>query len=402
MRRPALALLLVLQVWIGAATAYLLALLGLAAARRPASAAPAGEPLRTLVLIPAHDEEQGLPATLHALAAQDFPADRLDIVVLADNCSDATAAVAWDAGVTVWERVHDDRGKGQVLAWAFARMQRERPDVEAIAIVDADCAPAPNLLRELDAALRGGARAAQAIYDVGNPEASPMSGLRWAAFALKHRVRPRGRAALGLSAGLFGTGMAFRTELLRAVPWQSFSIAEDIEYHLQLAWAGVPVAYVDRSSIASNMPTTAATAHGQQLRWESGNLRLARTHAASVVLAGARRRDANLALAGWELLLPAQTLLGPLTLVCVAGSLGARSPRLTRAAAATAAGQLVYVLAGLRVAGAPPAVYRALGAAPRLVAAKLAIFSRIARGQGTTEWLRTDREPVAETPVGVA
>ena len=59
-----------------------------------------------------------------------------------------------------------------------------------------------------------------------------------------------------------------------------------------------------------------------------------------------------------------------------AGTL-ARSRVLTRIGAATVVGQGVYVLAGLRVAHAPPVVYRALAAAPRLVVRKLALFGRI-------------------------
>jgi hypothetical protein len=402
MRRVALFPLAALQLWIGASTAYLLALLGLAAGRKaPAPGpSPAGHPLMTVVLIAAHDEEASLPSTLRALAAQDFPVGRREFIVLADNCTDATAAVALEGGATVWERVHDDRGKGQVLAWALERLWRERPETEAVVLVDADCLPAPNLLSALDRALRAGAPAAQASYDVANPAASPLSGLRWAAFALKHRVRPRGRAALGLSAGLFGTGMAFRAEVLRLHPWRSFSIAEDIEYHLELASAGMRVAYVGNSCVESAMPTTAASAHGQQLRWESGNARLAREYGPRLALAGLRRRDANLALAGLELLLPPQTLLGPANALCLGAAALLRSRPLAVAAAGSSAGQVAYVLAGLRVAGAQPAVYQALRSAPSLAAHKLRIFGRIAGGRGTDQWLRTEREPAADV-VGV-
>jgi hypothetical protein len=249
--------------------------------------------------------------------------------------------------------------------------------------------------------LRGGAPAAQAVYDVANPDASPLAALRWGAFALKHRVRPRAHASLGLSAGLFGTGMAFRADVLRELPWHSFSIAEDVEYHLALAEAGHRVAFVGDSRVQSAMPTTTATAHAQQLRWESGNARLAR-RAVPLAILGLRRRDANLTLAGLELLLPPQTLLGPANLFCLVAAGLLRSRPLALAAVGTTAGQAVYVVAGLRVAGAPPSVYRALRSAPSLAASKLAIFSRIARGRGTDEWLRTDREAAVPQPVEVA
>ena len=397
MRRVALAPAYALALWTASATGYLLVLTGLAARSRGAGApvVPDGEPLRTVVLVPAHEEEAGLPATLAALRRQAFP---FEPVVIADNCSDATAEVARQAGATVWERFHDDRGKGQALAWALERLDRERPETEAVIVVDADCLPGPGLFAALDGALRGGAQAAQAIYDVANPESSPTAALRWAAFALKHRLRPRGRAALGLSAGLYGTGMAFRAELLRAQPWRAFSISEDVEYHAQLARAGVRVAFVDGAWVTSAMPTSDEAAHRQQLRWESGNARMARELGAPLVAAGLRRRDANLVVHGLELALPPQTLLVPGCLASLVVGGVARSRPLATIAAATAAGQVVYVFAGLRLVGAPKAVYRALPAVPRLAARKLAIFGRVARGRGTLEWLRTDRESDVVAP----
>ncbi|MBE2317961.1 glycosyltransferase [Solirubrobacter sp. CPCC 204708] len=402
MRRAALAPFVGLEAWVAATTGYLLGLLGIAAVRGLEDAAPPeGEPLKVVVIVPAHDEQHGLPATLGYLAEQDYPAERLEVIVIADNCTDATATAGRDAGVEVWERTDDDRGKGQVLAWAIERVWEQRPDTEAIAIVDADCRPLPDLISALERPLRGGAPAAQAIYDVLNAEASPTAALRWAAFALKHRVRPRGRVALGLSAGLFGTGMAFRADLLKALPWDAFSVAEDIQYHLHLAEFGARVAYVHDSMIRSAMPTTGDKGHRQQLRWESGNARLAREYAPRLIASGLRRRDANLTLAGVELVLLPQSLLGPLNVVCLLAAGVLRSRRLALMAVATTAGQAFYVLAGLRLVDAPPNVFRALLSAPRLVADKLGIFARIARGRGTNQWLRTDREPVTEPPVAV-
>src|SRR5512133_41423 len=89
---------------------YLVALLALAARRRPARVvAPAGaQPLRFVVLVPAHDEEAMIAGTIAALRSGDYPPDRRHVVVVADNCSDATAAIAAEAGATVLERRDPD------------------------------------------------------------------------------------------------------------------------------------------------------------------------------------------------------------------------------------------------------------------------------------------------------
>ena len=58
------------------------------------------------VLVPAHNESLGLLPTLANIQAQLLPGDRL--LVVADNCSDDTAAVATAAGAEVVERNDPD------------------------------------------------------------------------------------------------------------------------------------------------------------------------------------------------------------------------------------------------------------------------------------------------------
>ncbi len=398
LRAGALAATAAAQAWLGGGTAYLLGLLVAArggGAVEPAPAA-AGAPLRVVTLVPAHDEGDGIEAAVAALAAQDHPAGRHETIVIADNCADATAARAAAAGATVWERdAPTDRGKGQALAWALERVWRERPGTEAIAMVDADCLASPGFLAACDRRLRTGARAVQADYAVGNPAASSSSALRYAGFALMHRVRPRGKERLGVSAGLFGTGMAFRADLLRECPWESFSVTEDAEYHLRLVEAGERVRYAGEARVTSAMPTTDRGASEQQMRWESGNAALARRAAPGLLCSGVRRRDRERLHAGVEQLIPPQTLLLAGNAAAGAAAVALRSRALAIAAAATALGQAAYVLGGLAAADAPPEVFRAVLRAPALAARKLGVFGRVAAGRGATAWVRTRREGAA-------
>ena len=55
------------------------------------------------VLIPAHDEAKGILATLNDIKPQLRPTDRL--LVVANNCTDDTAAVAASAGAEVTVRL---------------------------------------------------------------------------------------------------------------------------------------------------------------------------------------------------------------------------------------------------------------------------------------------------------
>ncbi len=388
------------QATLAAGTAYLLGLAALAAGDGDDNDdPPPGTPLHFTVLVPAHDEESGIGPALERLRAQSYPTDRFEVVVIADNCTDATADRSRAIGVTVWERhAPDDRGKGQALAWAIARLQAADSSGDAVAVVDADCLASANLLSAFDAQLRNGARAVQAVYDVANPEASPAAALRWAGFALMHRVRPRGRRRLGLSSDLFGTGMAFRTELLREIPWTSFSVTEDAEYHLRLVEAGERVAFAPTARVESPMPTTHAQATEQQMRWESGNATLLRRTFPRLLAAGVRERDADRLHAALEQLVPPQTALVGANAVMLAAAAALRQRRAVAFGGAVLCGQVAYVLLGLRVARAPVTVYRALAHTPRLILAKLPLFARISTGGATSTWMPTQRDGSAPLP----
>ena len=134
-----------------AATTYLGVLA--AWARRPSSVAVAAAsvPLtRFDVVVPAHDEEAGIARTIASLAALDYPASMFRVVVVADNCSDATAERARAAGATVLERVDTQRrGKGYALSFAFDACLRDGR-ASAVVVVDADTSVSPGLLCAFD------------------------------------------------------------------------------------------------------------------------------------------------------------------------------------------------------------------------------------------------------------
>lgn len=377
-----------------AADAYLVALVAAAAVarRRPAPRPPThATATQLVVLVPAHDEEQVLAATLRSLLACEYPDDRRRVVVVADNCTDATAAVAAAEGATVWER--DDprrRGKGYAVAWALDRLRDEDVGHDAVVLVDADCIASPNLLEAVDARLRDGAHVVQVRYDVANPEASPTAALRWAAFALMNTVRPMGRSQLGLSAGLFGTGMAFTASVLDAVPWQAFSLAEDAELHHRLVAAGERVTFAPEASVRSPMPATREDSEQQQARWEAGRWQLIGLSVPRLVRAAVARREVAPVVAAAELvLIPPQSILAAANVLAVLNAAVSRS-RTTGPALLGAAAQGVYVVGGLVVAGAPPSVWRALTRAPGLVAWKLWLQGRVIM-RPPRGWIRTTR-----------
>jgi hypothetical protein len=389
--------LLALQVPLALSLSYLLGLLLAARSERRRGSAvrsrDAGAPLRLVVLVPAHDEAAVIGQTIAALRACPYPEDSLRIVVVADNCSDATAAIAAAPGAEVWIRSdRERRGKGFALAWALERLRESEDPFAGVVFVDADCRASPNLLLAVDRRLREGARALQVDYVAGNPEDSPASALRFAAFAVGDSVRFLGKERLRLSCGLVGTGMAFDRDLLARNPWTATGLVEDREFHMRLVLAGERVEFVPEASVSQAVPTSLSASSSQQARWEMGKAQLVRRWSGRLIRSGLASRDLGRLHAGLEPLVPPQSVLAIGGGGGIVAGLLTRSRRLLALSALMLAAQAAFVLGGLRLVGAPAYVYRALLTTPALLANKLLLYSRLASGRGPTSWERTERE----------
>jgi hypothetical protein len=368
--------------------AYCLVLLAGAARGVPAPP-PVPDRRRFTVLVPAHDEEDTLHLALDALAAVDYPADDYEVVVIADNCSDATAEVARRHGARVLERRDETlRGKGYALRWALERLDGA-PDV--VTMVDADCAVTPNYLDALNRHFAAGAQAIQVDYRVANPADSDLTSLRNAGYLLHITVRKTGRTALGLSAGLVGTGMAFRRDVLEAHPWRSFGLTEDREQHFRLVLEDVVVTFVPEAAVVSAMPTRPDVARSQQMRWEADRLRLVQEFAGRLLAEGIARRDPVRIESAFEALVPPQAGMALLNLAGLGLGVAAWRRGLVASGLATVAMQAAYVLGGLQVADAPPDVYRRLLRAPGMLGQRVRALAEAAASEQGGAWVRTAR-----------
>jgi len=366
------------------AAAYLL-LLALASRR---VAIPAGAPptMRFDLIVPAHDEESGIARTVRSLLSVDYPADMRRVLVVADNCSDATAARAEAAGAAVLAR--DDRsrrGKGYALAHAFERSLRDG-FAHAVVVVDADSLVPANLLRAFAARLDQGASAVQAGAAVLNIDDSWRTRLMALGLALFNGVRSLARENLGLSCGLRGNGMCLTAAVLRAHPYRAFSMVEDLEYGITLGRAGVRVRYAHEAQVRSAMVSGAQAAASQRRRWELGRMWLARNLALPLLRDALCMRNPLLLDLAVDLLVP------PLSFVALVVFAGCVISGFAAVWMASAACLAVYVLRGWQVSGIGWKGLGALARAPLYVSWKLAV---VLRGWGEREWVRTVREATA-------
>jgi GT2 family glycosyltransferase len=376
------------------ASTYLLVLAALSRRRAPPPSAPPH--LRFDVVVPAHDEEAGIASTVASLRRLAYPEQLRRIVVVADNCTDRTAAVARQAGAIVL--VRDDparRGKGYALSHAFAWALAEG-FADAVVVVDADTFASSNLLDAFAARLDAGAAAVQARNGVHNVDASWRTRLLAIAFTLFNDVRSLARERLRCSAGLRGNGMCLATRLLRQVPHEAFSVVEDLEYGIQLGLAGHRVHYAHDGAVLSEMVQGADAARSQRRRWEGGRLRLAARVAPGLLRAGLARRDGVLLDLAADLLVPPLSYLGGAAAAGLAVSLAARRLSGAPLAApwlwgASVAGLAVYVARGWWVSGTGIRGLLSLARAPAFLVWKIGLaLSRPEHAAGA--WVRTDRE----------
>lgn len=406
--RRRIARLVAIPAWViaiaaGLPSLYLALLTVLAPCRTRRPKPPSSGSTRFAVCVPAHNEASVIDASVRALLDQQYPASMYSVHVVADNCSDATSDVAAAAGATVHVRTDPaNRGKGAALNWLADELSDATFD--ALVIVDADTRVDSGFLAALDQALASGAAVVQGFYGVDDPGEAPAVGLRFAAIACRHHLRPLARNVLGTSCGLYGNGMAFRASIIAPRRWSNHLI-EDAELQIELLLDGITVTYVPEAILRAEMPTSLEGATSQNERWELGRLQLAQTYLPRLI--GRTATGGNLprrvyldAIA--DLASPPLSVQAALdaTAVCLAAASAliqpSRSSRvLTAIGLASGAVLVTHVIVALRLVHAPPGVYRSLRSAPRAVWWKLMLLARIARRPEGVAWTRTTRNAEA-------
>jgi biofilm PGA synthesis N-glycosyltransferase PgaC len=201
-------------------------------ARAPSGPPPPFEPPLLSVILPCHNEGPHLRAKLEDLRAADYPADKMEVIVVSDGSDDDTAAVAERApGVRVvsWP---ERRGKPAALN-AGARAAAG----DVLVFTDANARIPPPSLRELAAPFADPGVGAVCGEQIITRGASPER----AYWRLEGRLKTW-EAAVGSVVGADGSLYAVRRELYRPVP-ENRLIMDDFYVSLEVVAAGRRLAY---------------------------------------------------------------------------------------------------------------------------------------------------------------
>jgi cellulose synthase/poly-beta-1,6-N-acetylglucosamine synthase-like glycosyltransferase len=383
-----------------------LGVLTVAGARRPQPLPPTERATRFTVLVPAHNEAAVISDALRGFDELDYPRTHYDVHVVADNCTDATSQIVRRHGWNAHDRTDPQHpGKGPALNWLFHRLATDLDaSTDVVVVVDADTVLDAGFLDAMDRAFNSGAQAAQGWYSVRRAGDSPSAGIRFAALACRHYLRPLGRTRLGASCGLYGNGMAFRAGVLRRQSW-SGHLVEDAEFQLELLLRhNVRVTYVPQARLEAEMPNTFDASANQNTRWERGRIELARRYVPELlqILVSGRSRRLVVADATADLLIPPLSTVAVLQLAGLANSaltavVGRRRPdsrfgRWTVTLHLVALGTLVaHVVVALRSVDAPRSAWRSLLHAPKAVIWKSGLWASALRPKQAVTWTRTRR-----------
>lgn len=356
------------------------------------SAPPPSRDKHVVVLVPAHNEERTLASSGAGLVALAGPSTR--VLLVADNCSDATAETARALGLDVVER-HDPvrRGKGYALAFGRDQIAAAPPDV--VVVLDADCEIDPAALARLTDSVMATDRAAQAAYLFRPaPSAPPVVQISNFAFFVKNRIRQRGIQRLGGPAILTGSGMAFPWSAYAALDLATGNVVEDLAIGIGLIELGRPAAYFDGATVRSDCSSDDGSST-QRARWEGGFLAMARRHGLGLLGSGIQRANWQRFWMGVHLCVPPLSMLlaanVALTgLLAVAALFGVSPVPLLIAVLLLGmlGGAVVLAWAG---EGRTHLHRDAARQLPRYLLWKLAMYARLLTGRQRVAWTRTER-----------
>jgi 1,2-diacylglycerol 3-beta-glucosyltransferase len=345
---------------------------------------------RFVFVVPAHNEESGITATVQSLLSVSYPSNLFDVVVIADNCSDKTAEKARAAGAKCLERQDaNNRGKGYALSYAFTEMMSYEYDM--FVVIDADSIVSSNFLSDLDSRLRCGEQVVQAYYGMSNPDASILTYLFQVGNLIENKLFWEPKQAFGLPIILRGNGMCFAREILEQYPWNAFSIVEDTEYGLMLINNGIRIHFAPEIGVFACQPETLQQAFDQRVRWASGNATLTKGRAVAMIFSGVKRNCFALTDLGISLIAGSRPLLLVANIVLLSLTAGFGSWKFTYWAGALLMAQVLYIGLGVLLNGFSFQKMGRLVLSPFFLAWLCLVSLLGLAGFRNNQWIRTSR-----------
>lgn len=229
---------------------------------------------RFMAIIPAHNEEAVVGNLIESLKKQNYPKEKYDIYVIADNCTDMTKKIAQEAGAIVYERRSqmDQRTKGHALQWFLKQKIAENAQYDAFCVFDADNIVDKDFLKNMNKKLCQGEEVVQGYRDIKNPTDSWVSAGYAIFYWMMNRFYHLARYNLGLSPLLNGTGFMVKFDVVKPNGWETKTLTEDIEFSLQRIIAGKKLGWATDAVVYDEEPVGFKQSWSQRSRWTVGHI----------------------------------------------------------------------------------------------------------------------------------
>ena len=234
------------------------------------------------VQLPIYNEMYVVERLLQAVAALDYPRDRLCIQVLDDSTDETTALVARTVAalkqqgvqITHVRRTNRDGYKAGALAYGMTLL-----DVEYIAVLDADFVPQPDFLKRTLSFLVSNPKIGMVQTRWGHLNADDNALTKGQALALDGHfvVEQTARSRAGLLMNFNGSGGVWRVKVINeAGGWRDHTLTEDLDLSYRAQLIGWRFAYLPDVVVPGELPLHIASYKQQQARWAKGGTQVFR------------------------------------------------------------------------------------------------------------------------------
>lgn len=225
-------------------------------------------------VISARNERDVIGQLISSIKSQNYPKDKLDVFVIADNCTDDTAQVAREAGAIVYVRFNKVQvGKGYALDWLFKIIDRDHKDAgyEGYMIFDADNILDVNYVSEMNKVFDNGYDILTSYRNSKNFDSNWISAAYSLWFLREARYLNNSRMQLGTSCAISGTGFLVGANVIEENGgWIHHLLTEDIEFTCDSVSKGMKIGYASKAVLYDEQPTKFSQSYTQRLRWAKG------------------------------------------------------------------------------------------------------------------------------------
>ncbi len=230
------------------------------------------------VLIAARNEEKVIGHLLDSIRNQKYPAEKITTFVVADNCTDATAEIARQAGAIVYERFNKEQvGKGYAINHLLTKIDEDYgwDNFDAYMIFDADNVLMPDYFYQMNKLCDEGYQAFTGYRNTKNFGSSWISAGHGIWYLHDSCHLSQSRMRLGLACAVTGTGFGFTKELLKEMGgWNYFTLTEDIEFSTWCCVRGIRIGYCHDAILFDEQPVKLIQSWRQRTRWAQGGIQV--------------------------------------------------------------------------------------------------------------------------------